>query len=155
MHECLSGPNHAMHASSCQCSRRLSRRMSARLLNVTPGSCSHEDAIQSPALSHETLSDLSSRPGEILGEHRVSLLERLDSTDQPFSVYIAPLSRKRKRSDTLPQVQENVFDERLAVKYKVEPWKDWKLLRRYKRFTSKEDMLLIGRMVKRWDCANG
>ena len=111
--------------------------MSARLLSATPGSSSHEGATQSPALSHETISDLPSRPGEILEEHRVSLLERLDSTDQPFSVHIAPLSRKRKRSDTLPQVQENVFDERLAVKYKVKPWKDWKLLRRYKRFTGK------------------
>jgi hypothetical protein len=103
--------------------------MSACLLNATPGSCSHEDATQSPALSHETLSDLSSRPGEILGEHRVSLLERLDSTDQPFSMHSAPLSRKRKRSDTTMQVQENAFDKRLAVKYKVKPWKDWKFLR--------------------------
>lgn len=111
--------------------------MSARLLSATPGSCSHEGATQSPALSHRTLSDLSSRPGEVLDEHRVSLLERLDSTDQPFSVHIAPLSRKRKRSDTPLQVQEDVFDERLAVKYKVEPWKDWKCLRRYKRFTGK------------------
>jgi hypothetical protein len=111
--------------------------MSSRLLSATPGSCSHEGARQSPALSHETLSDLSSRPGEILGEQRVGLLERLNFTDQPFSVRIAPLSRKRKRSDTLPQVQENVFDERLAVKYKVEPWKAWKCLRRYKRFTGK------------------
>jgi hypothetical protein len=67
----------------------------------------------------------------------VSLLERLDSTDQPFSVHIAPLSRKRKWSDTPPQVQENVFDERLAVKYKVEPWEAWKCLRRYERFTGK------------------
>jgi hypothetical protein len=138
-----------------QPSRHLSSRMSACLLNVTPGSCSHEDAIQSPTLSNETPSDLSSRAGEILGEHRVGLLKRLDSTDQPFNVHIAPLSRKRKRSDTPPQVQENVFDERLAVKYKVEPWKDWKRLRRYKRFTGKEDMLLIERMVMRWDCANG
>jgi hypothetical protein len=120
-----------------QPSRHLSSRMSACLLNAPPGSCSHEDATQSPALSHETLSHLSSRPDEILGEHRISLLERLDFTDQPFSVHIAPLSRKRKRSDTPPQVQENVFDERLAVKYKVEPWEDWKLLRRYKRFTGK------------------
>jgi hypothetical protein len=136
-------------------SRQPSRRMSACLLSATPGSCSHEDATQSPAPSHETPSDLSSRPGEISGEHRVSLLERLDSTDQPFSVHIAPLSRKRERSDTPPQVQENVFDKRLVVKYKVDPWKDWKRLQRYKRFTGKEDMLLIGWMVMRWDCANG
>lgn len=122
---------------SRQPSRSMSRRMSAFLLSATPGSCSHEDAIQSPAPSHETLSDLSSRPGEILGEHRVSLLERLDSTDQPFSMHIAPLSRKRKRSDTPLQVQENLFDKTLAVKYWVEPWKDWKFLRRYKRFTGK------------------
>lgn len=53
-------------------------------------------------------------------------------------MHIAPLSRKRKRSDTPPQVQENVFDERLAVKYKVKPWKYWKLLRRYKSFTGKK-----------------
>lgn len=125
------------YSLSRQPSPRIPYRMSARLLSATPGSCSHDVATQSPALSHETLSDLSSRPGEILGEHRVSLLERLDSTDQPFSVRIAPLSRKRKRSDTLPQVQEYVFDERLAVKYWVEPWKDWKCLRRYKRFTGK------------------
>jgi hypothetical protein len=137
-----------------QPSRSMLRRMSACLPSATPGSRSHEVATQSPALSHETLSDLSSRPGEILGEHRVRLLERLNSTDQPFSVHITPLSRKRKRSDTPSQVQENVFDERLAVKYWVEPWKDWKRLRRYKRFTGKEDMLLIGRMVMRWDCAD-
>ena len=106
------------------------RRMSACLPSATPGSLSHEAATSSPALSHDTLSDLPSRPDEILGEHRVSLLKRLDSTDQPFSVQIAPLSRKRKRSDTPPQGQENVFDERLAVKYRVEPWKAWKCLRR-------------------------
>jgi hypothetical protein len=122
---------------SRQLSPRIPHRMSARLPSATPGSCSHEGATQSPALSHETLSDLLSRPGEILGEHRLRLLERLDSTDQPFSVHIAPRSRKRKRRDTPPQVQENVFDERLAVKYKVEPWKDWKRLRRYKKFTVK------------------
>jgi hypothetical protein len=119
--------------------------MSARLLNVITGSCSHEDAIQSPTLSNETPSDLSSRADEILEEHRVGLLERLDSTDQPFDVRIAPLWRKRKRSVILPWVQENVFEEKLAVRYKVEPWEDWKRLRRFKRFTGKEDMLMIGR----------
>jgi hypothetical protein len=67
----------------------------------------------------------------------VRLLHRLNSTDQPFRVNTVLRSPKGKRSGKLVRVQENLFDERLAVKYKVEPWKDWKRLRRYKRFTGK------------------
>jgi hypothetical protein len=36
------------------------------------------------------------------------------------------------------QVQENLFEERLAVKYTVKPWESWKSLRRYNSFTGKK-----------------
>jgi hypothetical protein len=100
------------------------------------------------------------KPGVELQPQRASqsLLEYLDSTDQPFSVHMEPLlreeTRKRKRRGTLLEVEENLFDERLAVKYKVEPWDDWKSLRRYKAFTGEIYTLLVRRMVMEWDCAN-
>ena len=66
------------------------------------------------------------------------MLKYLESTDQPFSVDTVPLSRKRKRRDTQLQIQDDLFEARLAVKYKVEPKDSWKSLRRYKRFTGKK-----------------
>jgi hypothetical protein len=49
-----------------------------------------------------------------------------------------PKRKRRKRSGTLLDVQDDLFEERLAVKYKVEPRKDWKSLRRYKRLAGKK-----------------
>lgn len=37
------------------------------------------------------------------------------------------------------QVQDGLFEERLAVQYKVEPGKDWESLRQYKKFTGKKE----------------
>jgi hypothetical protein len=65
------------------------------------------------------------------------LLGRLDSTDQPFKINTVQLSQKRKRSGTRLQVQDGMFEERLAVQYKVEPGKDWESLR-HKKFTGKK-----------------
>ena len=50
----------------------------------------------------------------------------------------APLSRKKKRRDTQLQIQDDLFQARLAVNYKVEPKDAWESLRRYKRFTGKK-----------------
>jgi hypothetical protein len=69
----------------------------------------------------------------------MGLLEHLDSTDQPFSVETVPLSRKRKRGDTKLQIQDDFLEARLAVQYRVEPKRDWESLRRYKKFTGKEE----------------
>jgi hypothetical protein len=67
------------------------------------------------------------------------LLDRLDSTDQPFKMNTVQLSQKRKRSGTRLQVQDGLFEERLAVQYKVEPGKDWESMRQYKEFTGKKE----------------
>jgi hypothetical protein len=78
------------------------------------------------------------RPAAISENDRVRLLDRLNSTDPPFRVNTVPLSLKRKRSGTSLEIQENLFEDRLAVMYKVEPKKDWEHLRQYKRFTGKK-----------------
>jgi hypothetical protein len=96
--------------------------------------CFHKEP---PSL--KTPSKFSAEPTKISEEDRARLLDRLDSTDQPFRVNTIPLSRKRKRNGTLLDVHDDLFEERLAVKYEVEPKKDWKSLRRYKRFTGKKE----------------
>jgi len=97
-----------------------------------------EESTISPRLSHQPISELSTRLAETLWENRISLLEHLDSTDQPISVDTVPLLRKKKWRDTQLQIQDDLFEARLAVKYKVEPKDAWRSLRRYKRFTGKK-----------------
>ena len=77
-------------------------------------------------------------PAKISDEDSVRLREWLDSTDQPFTVRTVPLSRKRKRNSARQQVQGDLFEERLTVRFEMQPWKEWKSLRRYKKFTGKE-----------------
>jgi len=78
-------------------------------------------------------------PAKISDEDRVRLRDWLDSTDQPFTVRTVPLSRKRKRNSARQQVQGDLFEERLTVRFEMQPWKEWKSLRRYKKFTGKEE----------------
>jgi hypothetical protein len=117
----------------------MSRRTSARQLSAITGSCRHKDPTRSPESSRETPSKFSTGPARISDKDRVRLLHRLNSTDQPFRVNTILRSPKGKRSGKLVRVQENLFDERLAVKYTVKPWKPWKSLRRYKSFTGKKE----------------
>jgi hypothetical protein len=77
-------------------------------------------------------------PAKVSDEGRVRLREWLDSTDQPFTVRTVPLSRKRKWNSARQQVQDDLFEERLTVCFEMQPWKKWKSLRRYKKFTGKK-----------------
>jgi hypothetical protein len=88
----------------------------------------HKDPIELSKPSHETPLKSLTGPTAISEKDRVRLLDRLDFTDQPFRVNTEPLSRKRKRSGTRLQVQDDLFEERLAMKYKMEPRKDWESL---------------------------
>jgi hypothetical protein len=83
---------------------------------------------ESSESSLETLLKIPAEPAKISEKDRARLLNCLGSTDQPFRANTIPLSRKRKRSGTLLHVQNDLFEERLAMKYKVEPRKDWKSL---------------------------
>jgi hypothetical protein len=82
----------------------------------------------------------ASQPAELSEEYRTRLREFLDHTEHPFAVHTVPLSRKRKRNNANQlQVQEDLFQERLTVQYEVKPRDKWESLRRYKKFTGKED----------------
>jgi hypothetical protein len=77
-------------------------------------------------------------PAKVSDENCVRLREWLDSKDQPFAVRMVPLSRKRKWNSARQQVQGDLFEERLTVCFEMQPWKEWKSLRRYKKFTGKK-----------------
>jgi hypothetical protein len=82
----------------------------------------------------------ASQPAELSEEYRTRLRDWLDHTDNPFAVHTVPLSRKRKRNNVNQlQVQDDLFQERLTVQYEVKPRDKWESLRRYKKFTGKED----------------
>jgi len=81
-----------------------------------------------------------SQPAELSEEYRTRLRDWLDHTDNPFAVHTVPLSRKRKRNNVNQlQVQDDLFQERLTVQFEVKPRDKWESLRRYKKFTGKED----------------
>jgi hypothetical protein len=82
-------------------------------------------------------------PAELSEEYRTRLRDWLDHTDDPFAVHTVPLSRKRKRTNANQlQVQDDLFQERLTVQYEVKPRDKWESLRRYKKFTGKEDQAM-------------
>jgi len=82
----------------------------------------------------------TAQPAELSEEYRMRLRDWLDHTDNPFAVHTVPLSRKRKRNSVHQlQVQDDLFQERLNVQYEVKPRDKWESLRRYKKFTGKED----------------
>jgi hypothetical protein len=98
-----------------------------------------KDPTKVPESRRKTPSKSLTGPDELSETCRMRLLGRLDSTDQPFKINTVQLSQKRKRSGTRLQVQDGMFEERLAVQYKVEPGKDWESLRQYKKFTGKKE----------------
>ena len=88
------------------------------------------DVIKSPA-----------QPKELSEQDRDKLGAYLDRSDKPFAVTTVPISRKRKRA-TEAQVQSDLFGDRLTVQYEVKPANNWESLRRYKKFTGKEDQAM-------------
>jgi hypothetical protein len=87
----------------------------------------------------------SLQPTELSAEYWTLLRDWLNAedNDHPFEVHTVPLSKKRKRSNNKHlQVQDDLFQERLTVQYKVEPKDKWESLRRYKKFTGREDQEL-------------
>lgn len=116
-------------------------------LNGTPRSTSNttlQSANQktppTSSKSRKSLTTHTAQPAELSEEYRTRLRDWLDHTDNPFAVHTVPLSRKRKRNSVNQlQVQDDLFQERLAVQYEVKPRDKWESLRRYKKFTGKED----------------
>jgi hypothetical protein len=84
----------------------------------------------------------SLQPTELSEEYRTRLRDWLNDTDYPFEVRTVPLSRKRKRNNNQLQIQEDLFQDRLTVQYEVKPRDKWESLRRYKKFTGKEDQAM-------------
>lgn len=105
--------------------------------DARPLPCPYDDRTTPSTPSHEPTSTFSTEPTETIDAKRARLVRHLDSTDQPFNVNTIPVSRKRKRRITQPQRQDDLFEPRLAVEYKVEPVDIWESLQRYKRFTCK------------------
>jgi hypothetical protein len=110
-----------------------------RQSSATTSPSIRKDSTKVPESSRKTPSKSLTGPDELSEICRMRLLGRLDSTDQPFKTNTVPLSRKRKWSGTRLQVQDGLFEERLAVQYKVEPGEDWESLRQYKKFTGKKE----------------
>lgn len=80
------------------------------------------------------------RPVELSEESRIRLRDWLEHTKNPFKVHTVPLSRKRRRNSVKQlQIQDGLFQARLAVLFEVQPRDKWESLRRYKKFTGTED----------------
>lgn len=107
-------------------------------LNGTPKSASAKKTpTKAPTKTPKPPATPSVQPAELSDADRVNLREWLEHTDRPFEVYTVPLSRKRKRADAQLQLQDDLFEDRLAVQYEVKPRDKWESLRRYKKFTGK------------------
>lgn len=76
------------------------------------------------------------QPAELSEKDRQQLKNWLDGKDKPFGIQIAPSSQslKRKRDDDW-QLQTDLFEDRLSLRYQVRPKDKWECLRRYKKFT--------------------
>ena len=116
-------------------------------LKGTPKSASSatlkSTSVKTPSTTTKALKSPTTQPAqpaELSAEYRTRLHDWLDHTDNPFKVHTVPLSRKRKRTGANQlQVQDDLFEERLTVQYEVKPRDKWESLRRYKKFTGKED----------------
>ncbi|KAF2719967.1 hypothetical protein K431DRAFT_104226 [Polychaeton citri CBS 116435] len=85
-------------------------------------------------------------PKQLSPEEHGEVKAFLDASDKPFSIAVAPLSRKRKRGAPM-QIQHNPFDERLSVQYEVKPKAKWESLRRYKKFTLGSEKVATGQCI--------
>lgn len=64
------------------------------------------------------------------------LAKFLGSKDKPFAVELIPTLSTRRRGVSTVNNECDLFDEHLTVSYTVKPFRKWKALRRYKKFTS-------------------
>ncbi|KAK4954559.1 hypothetical protein LTR10_007990 [Elasticomyces elasticus] len=86
---------------------------------------------------------------ELTAADRANVKEFLERTDKPFSITIAPQSRKRKRGAESPSLREEteLFHERLSVQYEVKPSQNWESLKRYKKFTVGGESIAVGECI--------
>lgn len=85
---------------------------------------------------------------QLSAEDYNKLRDYLETKDQPFTVQTSSStqpskSKKRKRGsvDQVWPLQDDMFEDRLSVSYKVNPRDKWEKLRRYKKFTGKDEEL--------------
>lgn len=107
-------------------------------LNGTPQSTIARKTPSQTPRTPKTPSTQPSQPAELSDNDRTRLREWLEHTDRPFEVRTVPQSRKRKRTPANQlQVQDDLFEDKLAIQYEVKPRDKWESLRRYKKFTGK------------------
>ena len=106
--------------------------------NGTPQSTIARKTQSQTPRTPKTPSTQVSQPAELSDDDRILLRDWLEHTDRPFEVQTVPVSRKRKRGNASQlQVQDDLFEDRLSIKYEVKPRDKWESLRRYKKFTGK------------------
>jgi len=128
-------------------SKSATKRVSktAQTPNGTPKAAS---ARRTPSKPPKSPAAQTSQPAELSEDDRSRLREWLEYTDRPFSVHTVPVSRKRKRTGTNQlQLQDDLFEERLAVQYEVKPRDKWESLRRYKKFTVGTESIATGECI--------
>jgi hypothetical protein len=132
-------PDCTMHEKTARLPQAMLTQTAERRPHVIrTKSTGREDSTKPPGYESKTPLPSLTGPAKIFEEDRVRLREWLDSKDQPFTVRTVPLSHKRKWNSARQQVQGDLFEERLTVCFEMQPWKEWKSLRRYKKFTGKK-----------------
>lgn len=85
----------------------------------------------------------TAQPAQLSAEEHDRLRNYLETKERPFKVTTVPITGKRKRGMTskVLQLQDDLFEKRLSVFYKIEPRDKWEKLRRYKKFTGEHARL--------------
>jgi hypothetical protein len=132
-------PDCTMHEKTARLPRvMLTQTAERRPYVIRTKSTGRKDSTKPPDYKFKTPLPSLTRPAKVSNGDYIRLREWLDSKDQPFTVRTVLLSRKRKWNSARQQVQGDLFEERLTVCFEMQPWKEWKSLRRYKKFTGKK-----------------
>ncbi|CZT19474.1 uncharacterized protein RCC_05325 [Ramularia collo-cygni] len=88
------------------------------------------------------------QPPELSDSDRDKLKIFLDRAEKPFTVATyATSGKKRKRNAKTYTLQEDLWQDRLAVQYDVKPRDKWESLRRYKKFTVGSESIATGQCI--------
>lgn len=118
-----------------------------QLLNAATGASNGSKKDARPAKSNKPAEDHTRTPQPQLSEAEVEKLRAfLDKSDKPFGIVTEPVSKKRKRESSAPSTfltQEDLWEDRLTVRYEVRPREKWESLRKYRKFTG-ESISVLG-----------
>ena len=85
----------------------------------------------------------TAKPSE---EDQDRLISWLDQQEQPFTVATEAPSRKRKRNSNI-QLQDDLFEERLSIRFEVKPFDKWESLKKCDSFTGMCTYVRMGKRV--------